>query len=43
MLMFKCKGYCKFKDCLVKVYVEMLVFKMVSVFYFGNMKYKIID
>lgn len=41
--MFKCKGHCKFKDCSVKVYVEMLVPKMVSVFYSGNMKHKITD
>lgn len=40
VLLFKCKGYCKFKDCIVKVYVEMMIFKIVNVYYFGNLKYE---
>lgn len=41
--LFKCKGHCKFKDCSMKVYLEMVVPKIVHVYYSGNLKHKVTD
>lgn len=41
--LFKCKGHCKFKDCSVKVYVEMTSPKIVNVYYSRNLKHKVTE
>lgn len=41
--LFKSKGHCKFKDCSVKVYVEMTTPKIVNVYYSGNLKHKVTE
>lgn len=38
--LFKCKGHCKFTDCPMKVYMEMVVQGRVNVYYSGKIKHK---